>query len=147
MATKTYYSRSDISISVLINGKGAHVSFTPVSGGGSVFTTEDEKIQTAVEKHHNFGKLFNLRPENVVKKPAEKKDKVGKTGEKPGSAEGSNIEGNGSGSDGKTTITVLCPDDAKDYLADTFGVSRTTMKTVKAIKAIAESKNIEFSGI
>lgn len=150
MATKTYYSKSDISISVLVNGKGLHLSFIPVSGGGSVYTVEDEKIQCAIEKHHNFGKLFKLRSEQKVEKVEKKlKGKTAKADVET-DAEGSS-EGNDGAetpeNDGKSQITISCPDDAKDYLADKFGISRTAMKTVKAIKAIAESKNIEFIGI
>lgn len=150
MATKTYYSKSDISISVLVNGKGLHLSFIPVSGGGSVYTVEDEKIQCAIEKHHNFGKLFKLRSEQIVEKVEKKlKGKTAKAEVETG-AEGSSEGNDGAetpGNDGKSQITISCPDDAKDYLADKFGISRTAMKTVKAIKAIAESKNIEFIGI
>lgn len=153
MATKTYHSKSDISISVLVNGKGLHLSFTPVSGGGSIYTVEDEKIQCAIEKHHNFGKLFKLRSEQKVEKVEKKvKGKIAKAEDGAGAESGSEgTEGIGRSevpeSDGKSQITVSCPDDAKDYLADKFGISRTSMKTVKAIKAIAESKNIEFIGI
>lgn len=151
METKTYYSKSDISISVLVGGKSVHLSFTPTSGGGSIFITSDKNIQNAIEKHHNFGRLFKLRQEEFSEKPAEKKKK-GKVNESTVDETGADKDNNedgetGAGDDTKTVITVTCPDDAKDYLADTFGVSRTTMKTVKSIKAIAESKNIEFSGI
>lgn len=152
MATKTYYSRSDISISVLVDKKSVHLSFTPVTGSGSVFMTTDERIQNAIEKHHNFGRLFKLRQDEPQEEPSGKKGGKSKAkGLKDGIDSGNDTDTvNDDDSfygDGKTVITVSCPDDAKDYLADKFGISRTSMKNVKAIKAIAESKNIEFSGI
>lgn len=155
MAAKTYFSRSDISISVVVDGKGLHLSFIPVSGGGSVYTTKDDKIQDAIEKHHNFGKLFNVRFEQKTEK-VEKKAKVKMNNAETGTVsdkgdDGANgdlaVNGEVGEAGDKTTITVSCPDDAKDYLADRFGISRTSMKTVKAIKSIAESQNIEFVGI
>lgn len=37
--------------------------------------------------------------------------------------------------------------EAREYLANHCGVSRTRLKTVKAIKDVAKSFNIEFEGI
>jgi DNA-binding FadR family transcriptional regulator len=36
---------------------------------------------------------------------------------------------------------------AKDYLADTFGISRTTLRSAKAILEQAALHNIEFDGL
>ena len=38
-------------------------------------------------------------------------------------------------------------EDAKDYLAETFGVSRSKMKTKEDILAIAKEKGVELEGL
>lgn len=134
MATKTYQSKSDISISILMGNKSAHVSFSPITGTGSIFTTDNTQLQEAIEKHHNFGKLFTLREE--VKEKPKKEKKVANT----------EVEEAG-GDNGKIIVEVSCPEDAKEYLADKFEVSRTSLKSVKAIREIAAANNIEFVGI
>lgn len=56
---KKYTSKSDISLSVQMGSGGSvRVSFSPVTGGGSVFYTDDSQLQAAMEKHAKFGKLF-----------------------------------------------------------------------------------------
>lgn len=135
MATKTYQSRSDISISVLMGNKSVHVSFFPITGTGSIFTTDNAQLQTAIEKHHNFGNLFTLREEVKTEKPKKEKKSA-------------NTESGEDGADNdKMIVEVSCPEDAKEYLADKFEVSRTSLKSVKAIKEIAAANNVEFVGI
>ena len=65
---KKYTSKSDISLSVqMVGGGSVRVSFSPVTGGGSVFYTDDSQLQAAMEKHAKFGKLFKEEevPEEV----------------------------------------------------------------------------------
>ena len=55
---KRYKSKSCISLSVkLSTGGTTHVSFTPQTGGGSVYYTDNEKVQEGLEKHPKYGKL------------------------------------------------------------------------------------------
>ena len=44
-------------------------------------------------------------------------------------------------------IVISDPDAAKAYLSEKFGISRTKMKTIKAIKDEAMAHNIEFEGL
>lgn len=44
-------------------------------------------------------------------------------------------------------VNVSCLDDAKDYLSEKFGESRTKMRTSKAIIELGEAHNIKFVGI
>ena len=48
---------------------------------------------------------------------------------------------------GLKTIVVSDPDAAKAYLAEHFGISRTKIKSVKAIKEAAAANGIVFEGI
>lgn len=127
---KKYISKSDISVNVrLENGKNVHVSFSPKTTGGSVYYTDVEEIQTALEKHHRFGTLFKVDTtfdESAVKVQP-KKEVVDVNAPKK--------------------VHISDPDSAKAYLSEKFGISRTRMKTLKAIKDEAIAHNIEFVGL
>lgn len=133
MTKKKYRAGTDLSISVLLeNGNSLRVKFSPISNGKSVYTTEDEEIQNAIEKHHLFGDLIIVESEteivtydvNSQEEPAEEvKDTE------------------------HTVIKVDSPDDAKDYLAEKFGISRTKMRSIESIKRIALEHNIVFEGL
>ena len=49
--------------------------------------------------------------------------------------------------DEKKTHVVTDVEDAKEYLAETFGVSRSKMKTKDEILAIAKEKGVELEGL
>lgn len=228
MITKTYRSKSDISVNVVMpSGKSLHVAFTPVTGGGSTFTTSDECVQRALEGHYRYGKMFKVAStqgvvsgRNEAKKEEKKVKQIvlpkvtdrvqaGNIGEKERSVveellnqeDGTlNIDssekqneglvggvveemagdgevaddGDGSTIDGaveeaeigeqgeetdegevsaesdltdKTVISVSCPDDAKEYLVEKFGISRTKLRWLKQIKEQAEANGILFEGI
>lgn len=46
-----------------------------------------------------------------------------------------------------TKVSISDPDAAKTYLAETFGVNRAKLKTIKAIKDEAMANNVEFEGL
>ena len=48
---KVYKAKSHIALNVVTNEGNAHISFSPVTGGGSEFYTKDEALQAALEKH------------------------------------------------------------------------------------------------
>ena len=175
MATrKTYKANTNVSINVVLpSKKNLHISFMPLSNGSSVFTTDNEELQKAIESHYRFGSLFRLVGESniPVKKETskrEKNDKKTSTEIDATTAEESNekdaesaIEANtttaeesgGSESDDenengnliKVHVTDLAS--AKDYLADKFGISRTSLRSTKAILEQAASHGCEFEGI
>lgn len=132
MAKKKYIAKTDVSVSVLLpSGKSLHVSFASLSNGGSVYYTTSEEVQTALENHYRYGKLFKEDKsfdENAVPKGKTVMPIVG-------------------ASEGAKKIKVNDPDEAKGYLSEKFGVSRTKMKSIKAIKDEAMAHNIEFEGL
>lgn len=136
---KIYKSRSSISINVLLKSKKSlHVAFTPQSDGSSVFLTDNENVQYALEHHYQFGTLFKL-------------DSVNEADGTNGANEADEAdEANGADEDksdeGMRTVKVSDLGAAKDYLADTFGLSRTSLRTEKSILEAAKSKGIEFEG-
>jgi len=124
--TKKYSSSARIVLSVVAeNGGNMRIAFTPLTGGGSFYTTSDEKVQRAIECDANFGKTFigTIVPDATspapiaVEKPAVK------------------------------TVAVTSINDAKDYLADRFGYSRTKLRSKDAIIAAGVEHGIEFKGI
>lgn len=109
--------------------KNAHISFSPLTGGGSVFYTSDERLQNALEQHSKFGKLYTIdslyqeKKAVVVEPVAEPKKKE------------------------ITEISVTCLEDAKDYLSDKIGISRTKLRSKESILKSAAANNIHFNGL
>lgn len=121
-----YTAKTHVALNVIKNGKSMHISFTPITGGGSVFYTDDEEVAKALENHYKFNHLFKrakeqpkiLQEEKVA--PVAQEQEVNK----------------------EKTMTFACYEDAKDYLVDTFGISRTKLRTQTAIQAAAKANNI-----
>lgn len=131
---KKYKANSHVSLSVMLkNGKSIHISFKPLTGGGSVFYTADETLQEALESHVKYGKLF--KTEQVQNAVAPKKVSAPKNEEEPA---------------GQTVVArvvkheVTCNDDAKDYLVEKFGVSRTKLRSRAQIEEAGAANNVEF---
>lgn len=161
---KTYIADTCISINVVLaSKKNLHITFTPLSNGKSTFTTDNEEIINAIERHYNFGALFGLHSvleeakKKVAKKveptvivenaPAEEKDADGAV---PGVvteqlAEEDENEEAAEAALKKVTVSDLAA--AKDYLADTLGISRTALRSKKAIEEQAAAHGIEFEGL
>jgi hypothetical protein len=145
---KTYKANTNVSINVVLpSEKNLHIAFVPLSDGSSSFTTDNEDLQKAIESHSRFGKLFKLFGAKTVAKrnpaPIEQPDKnemkVGQ--EEVGSADSDTKES------AFRKVKVSDIGVAKDYLADTFGVSRTSMRSTKAILEQAAIHGIEFEGL
>nr|DAK37629.1 MAG TPA: bacterial regulatory protein [Caudoviricetes sp.] len=133
---KYYSSDSHIAINILLeNGNSMHIAFTPISNGGSTYNTEVEVIQNALENHYRYNDLFVLDREEDTNAPIE--EPTQNTEEDPNQEEESNIR--------KVKVNDL--GEAKDYLAETFGVSRTSLRGQKAILEAAKANNIEFEGL
>lgn len=130
MATIKYIAKTHVSLSVkMAEGKNAHISFTPLTGGGSVYYTADEQVQAALEQHPKYGKLYKTdtlykerKAEEVKPKEEKKKKEI-------------------------TEVRVTCLDDAKDYLSDKIGISRTKLRSQDSIIKAAAVNNIHFIGL
>lgn len=182
---KKYQSKSSISLSVLMNtGKSVHVSFDSLTGGGSIFYTDDEELQEALAKHHKYGRLFKeVELVKPVAEPAPKQkpvvkeeevedvediDEVDDTEDEVDETEYETTEENAEdeATEDEATeenaeevqeqeapvatgkqIHVTNLEDAKNYLADNLGVSRTKLRSKKAILEVAEANGIVFVGI
>lgn len=174
MATKKYIAKSHIGITVSVgNNRYTHVSFSPVTRGGSVFYTDDEKLQKALESHPRYGKLFKLDPSCATPskasysvpavqdptQPASQAEAAGSPDIEPVNENAVSEETAGHESESEDAeqsseaapqliqISVPSLDDAKDYLCDKFGISRTKIRSKVAIEKFAADNGIEFVGI
>lgn len=132
---KIYKAKTNVSINVVLsNKKNLHISFNPLSNGSSTFSTDNEDVMNAIERHYNFGKLFRLDSVVDDSKPSEE---VVEKAEIKDAAEGTGLK----------RVKVSDIASAKDYLADTCGISRTALRSVKAIMEQAAANGIEFYGM
>nr|WP_294886424.1 hypothetical protein [Prevotella sp.] len=130
---KKYQAGTDLSFSVMVGNERVRVVFEGKTMGCSIYGTRDEKLQKAIESHYWFNDKFFLKEAVDEKKEAAeaKKRAAAKTKK---AAE-------------KKTHIVTDFEDARDYLADTFGVSRSKLKTKEDILSIAKEKGVELEGL
>lgn len=159
---KIYTSKSEISIKVLLdNGKTVRVAFTPRTMGSSVFMTDDEELQKAIEGHKEYGKLFVCKNAGQVitataSQPTGQTDAdvalVGGTAPTAGQQTmDSGQQGEGAADEGQGPTTKVVPvgsiQEAKDYLADKFDITRSSIKTRATIEAAALSVGVVFDWV
>lgn len=127
---KKYIAKSHVAINVVLptSGKSHHVSFLPLTGGGSMFITDSEDLQQALEAHRKFGKLYKI--------DISYKDEPEQT-EDP--------QEQGAEDVAVKKVEVASLDDAKNYLVDNFGISRTKLRSRKQIEDAGAANGIEFS--
>lgn len=141
--TKTYKSFMQVAFSVVLAGGGSkRISFSPRTGGGSVFITDNAKVQAAIEKHPFFGTKFFLVAEP---KPAPKPTKVSQRLEEVAAAEPQAQAPAPKTETREVPYTNLS--DAKEYLAKTFEISRSQLRSKEAIKKYAALHGVIFVGI
>ncbi len=125
----TYTSKTSLSLNIVLpSGKSKHISFTPMTAGGSIFYTDSKDDMAGLERHPKYGRLFVKEEERPAKKSSAKKEKKAPAAE-------------------PTVVTVACEEDAKIFLCEKFGFSRTKLKLREQIIAAGKSKNIIFEGI
>lgn len=133
--TKHYISDSHIAINVTLDGgESVHLSFIALSNGGSVFSTDSEELQNAIERHYRFGDLFTL---DHIEEPKNTSEIANEEYTSVKESEDGNIQ----------KITVNDLGEAKNYLADTLGISRTSLRSLKTILEVAKANDIEFEGL
>ena len=144
---KIYTSKSEISIKVLLdNGKTVRVAFTPRTMGSSVFMTDDEELQKAIEGHKEFGKLFVCKNAGkVIAATASQSTKLQPVDEGQHPTDG--VQDDAPSEDGEPTTKIVpvgSIQEAKDYLADKFDITRSSLKNRAAIESAALSKGVVF---
>lgn len=70
---KKYIAKTNVSINVVLaSGANRHVSFSSLTGGSSVFYTDDPDLIQAMERHYKFGTLFRVDTTYVAEKQRSK---------------------------------------------------------------------------
>lgn len=132
---KKYQAGTDLSFSVMVGNERVRVVFEGKTMGCSIYGTRDEKLQKAIESHYWFkDKFFLVEAVDEKKEAAEAKKRAAAKTKKKAAEE-------------KKTHIVTDFEDARDYLAETFGVSRSKLKTKEEILAIAKEKGVELEGL
>lgn len=130
-----YQAGTDLAFSVMVGNERMRIVFEGKTMGSSVYMTRDPKVQKAIESHYWFkDKFFLAESIDEKKKAAEVKKKAAAKAKKKVADE-------------KKTHVVTDFEDAKDYLAETYGVSRSKMKTKEEILDIAKEKGVELEGL
>lgn len=132
---KKYQAGTDLSFSVMVGNERVRVVFEGKTMGCSIYGTRDEKLQKAIESHYWFNDKFFLKEAVDEKKEAAEDKKRAAVKTKKKAAEE------------KKTHIVTDFEDARDYLAETFGVSRSKLKTKEDILSIAKEKGVELEGL
>lgn len=132
---KTYQAWTEISLTVKVGTGIKHVTFDPKSLGSSIFMTRDAKLQKGLESHPWFGDKYVLRDSVDEQKLAEEEKKKAEAQVKA-------IEENSIITHHVDSLT-----EAKDYLADKFGISRTQLKGKDDILKYAKENNVVLEGI
>lgn len=155
---KKYIAKTNVSVNVVLaNGKNHHVAFSPLTGGGSVYYTDIPELQAALEAHYKFGRLFKIDQSYAEEKVRPKKEKKPKA-EEPTEEENTpaedivaepeaEVESEEEAEEESNVIVVTDADEAKDYLCEHYGLSRTKIKSLKAIKEAAAANGITFKGL
>ena len=131
---KKYQAGTDLSFSVMVGNERVRVVFEGKTMGCSIYGTRDEKLQKAIESHYWFNDKFFLKEAVDEKKEAAEAKKRAAAKTKKAAEE-------------KKTHIVTDFEDARDYLAETFGVSRSKLKTKEDILSIAKEKGVELEGL
>lgn len=130
-----YQAGTDLAFSVMVGDERMRIVFEGKTMGSSVYMTRDPKVQKAIESHYWFNdKFFLAESIDEKKEAAEAKKKAAAKAKKKVADE-------------KKTHIVTDVEDAKDYLAETYGVSRSNMKTKEEILAIAQEHGVELEGL
>lgn len=153
---KQYIAKSALSINVVDEaGNNIHVAFTPRATGGSVFYTADEKLQAAIERHYKFGKQISVVELTSTSKKQSAAE-VTKVADEATTDNEETAENTGDAPEPETdeaaaaelrVVKVTDVGAAQEYLANTYGISRSKLRTVAAIKKTAEANGITFEGI
>lgn len=139
-----FISKSHVAINVVMgNGANVHVAFSELTGGGSVFYTNNNNLAEAMRRHHKYGKLFK-----EVEMPAPKPEvKAAAVASSPASQPANTQQVQQDPGPRDKEVSFKNNEDAKDYLAERFGISRSKMKTKAAIEEAGKGVGIKVKWV
>lgn len=130
---KAFKASTLLSFGVTLSDRSrVRIEFNPLTEGGTVFYTDDSELVKALERHPYFGELFEKddTPEGVSSEVSTEPENVSIP------------------SGGSTPLSFANEEDAKEYIANKYGVSRTRLKTRASIEraAVELGMTIEWEG-
>lgn len=125
-----YISESSISFSLRVKGRedSIRVSFTPLSSGGSTYTTLEEAVMEALEKSLMYGKVYNRAPECMNDSFTPKKTRTASPKKKVVQVD-----------------SVNGWQEAVEYLMENYGSDSGKMVTPDEILKEAEARGVVFT--
>ena len=137
-----FISKSHVAINVVLpSGTNIHVSFMEMTGGGSALYTDNQDLINGLRSHHKYGKLFKEVEVSAAKPAAKKAEAPAPAGQT------ANAHTTQPAAPQKKVMEFKNNEDAKDYLAERYGISRSKMKTRAAIEESAKQVNIKVKWI
>ena len=124
----TYHSPTELTINVRVKGVKHHLVFTPTTLGESFLTVSDHLLERAIEHHPYYGKMFQRLPEKEPSPSQPPTDNARK-------------------GDGLIHFLFTDFDDAKEYLAQQTGISRTALRTPADLREAATKNGIVIDGM
>lgn len=134
---KTYHAKSELCFNVRMDDGYRHVAFVPHTMGESSLTTDDSQLQSAIERHRFFGTLITV---TVMREeaPEASQSPIAGSGGAPAGDKSSTAASD------KEPLVLSFPslNDAKDYVAEQWGISRSRLKYKEDIERFAAKHGV-----
>lgn len=129
-----YISPSVISFSLRLKGRedSVRVDFTPLTAGGSTYSTDEQRVIEALEKSPMFGKFYKRAPECVNEDVKPTKKSARKSAAAPKKTEVTEVNG---------------WQDAVEYLVNHHGCDASKLTSPATITAEAEKLGVTFPNL
>lgn len=129
-----YISPSVISFSLRLKGRedSVRVDFTPLTSGGSTYSTDEQRVIEALEKSPMFGKFYKRAPECVNEDVKPTKKSARKSAAAPKKTEVTEVNG---------------WQDAVEYLVNHHGCDASKLTSPATITAEAEKLGVTFPNL
>jgi hypothetical protein len=129
-----YISPSVISFSLRLKGRedSVRVDFTPLTAGGSTYSTDEQRVIEALEKSPMFGKFYKRAPECVNEDVKPTKKSARKSAAAPKKTEVTEVNG---------------WQDAVEYLVNHHGCDASKLTSPATITAEAEKVGVIFPNL
>lgn len=129
-----YISPSVISFSLRLKGRedSVRVDFTPLTAGGSTYSTDEQRVIEALEKSPMFGKFYKRAPECVNEDVKPTKKTTRKSAATPKKTEVTEVNG---------------WQDAVEYLVNHHGCDASKLTSPATITAEAEKLGVTFPNL
>lgn len=133
---KKYTAKSIVSLTANVGKYGRRISFSPLTNESSYFITKSKVLQDAIERHRFFKSgLIRLESQEEEEKPVDVEKKM-TAAVKPTAVEADAPK--------LQEVVVAGQSDAVDFLTEHFGISRSKLRSQKAIAEVGKQNGVVF---